>query len=73
MTLPYNNPIPCATDPSSLSLGVLNNFPQDIQLQIDQSSYEVGLQLGNYVGKSYSCLAPTPEYSMISFISQSTS
>jgi len=50
-TLPYNNHIPCATDPSSLSLDALNNFPRDIQSQIDQSSYEVGLQLGNYVAQ----------------------
>lgn len=52
-TIPFNNPIPCATDPSSLSLGVLDNLPQNIQSQIDQLSYGVGLQLGNYVGKSY--------------------
>ena len=52
-TFPYDDPIPCGIDPSNLSLDVADNLPQDIQLQIDQLSYGVGLQFGDYVGKSH--------------------
>jgi len=52
-SIPMSNPIPCATDPGNLSLDVADILPQNIQSQIDQLSYRVGLQLGNYVGKSY--------------------
>ena len=58
-SLPYNNPIPCGTDPSSLSLGVADNLPPNIQSQI---SYGVGLQFGNYVGKSHVSMPPTYYY-----------
>ena len=50
MNVFFNDPIPCGTNPNSLSLAAADNLPPDTQSQIDQLSFEIGLQLGNYIG-----------------------
>ena len=54
MNVLFNDSIPCPTNPSNLSLAAADNLPPDIQLHIDQLSFEIGLQVGNYNGKFFS-------------------
>ena len=53
MNVYFNDPIPCATNPNNVSLAAAHNLPSDTQSWIDQLSFEIGLQLGNYNGKFY--------------------
>ena len=65
MHVHFDDAIPCAMDPNNVSLDVAQNLQSDIQSQIDQLSFEIGLQLGNYNGKFYSfSLVLNPHHSL---------
>ena len=65
MNVYFNDPIPCATNPNNVSLAAAHNLPSDTQSWIDQLSFEIGLQLGNYNGKFYFFFARSKSISFI--------
>lgn len=48
----FNDSVPCAVDPDSLTLDPSPHIAPILQSSMDQASYGIGLQLGNYYGET---------------------
>ena len=48
---PFNDPVPCGIDPGAVTLDTEPYLTEDQQQVLDKMSFEIGIQLGNYVGK----------------------